>query len=93
VFAVHGVGGVLGTLIIPVLATVGPLAPGLGEVTMAEQAWVQVQGVLAVVGWSAGVTLVLVKVMGLVMNLRVKPEAETEGLDVTVHGERGYHTG
>jgi Amt family ammonium transporter len=60
---------------------------------MAEQAWVQVQGVLAVVGWSAGVTLVLVKVMGLVMNLRVKPEAETEGLDVTVHGERGYHTG
>jgi Amt family ammonium transporter len=93
VFAVHGVGGVLGTLIIPVLATVGPLAPGLGEVTMAEQAWVQVQGVLAVVGWSAGVPLVLVKVMGLVMNLRVKPEAETEGLDVTVHGERGYHTG
>jgi Amt family ammonium transporter len=93
VFAVHGVGGVLGTLIIPVLATVGPLAPGLGEVTMPEQAWVQVQGVLAVVAWSAGVTLVLVKLMGLVMNLRVKPEAETEGLDVTVHGERGYHTG
>jgi Amt family ammonium transporter len=93
VFAVHGVGGVLGTLIIPVLATVGPLAPGLGDVTMPDQAWFQVLGVLAVVAWSAGVTLVLVKLMGLVMNLRVKPEAETEGLDVTVHGERGYHTG
>jgi Amt family ammonium transporter len=72
---------------------VGPLAPGLGEVTMGEQAWVLVQGVLAVVAWSAGVTLALVMLMGLVMNLRVKPEAETEGLDVTVHGERGYHTG
>jgi Amt family ammonium transporter len=93
VFAVHGVGGVLGTLIIPVLATAGPLAPGLGAVEMGQQAWVQLQGVLAVVAWSAGVTFVLVKVMGMVMQLRVKPEAETEGLDFTVHGERGYHTG
>jgi Amt family ammonium transporter len=93
VFAVHGVGGVLGTLIIPVLATVGPLAPGLGTVEMGQQAWVQLQGVLAVLAWSMGVTLVLVKLMGLVMRLRAKPEAETEGLDFTAHGERGYHTG
>jgi Amt family ammonium transporter len=93
VFAVHGVGGMLGTLIIPLVATAGQMAPGLGEVSEAQQAWVQLLGVLAVVGWSAGVTLVLVKVMGLVMKLRVKPESETEGLDFTVHGERGYHTG
>jgi Amt family ammonium transporter len=93
VFAVHGVGGVLGTMIIPVLATIEPLASGLGPITVGQQAWVQLLGVLAVVGWSAGVTLVLVKVMGMVMQLRVKPESETEGLDFTVHGERGYHTG
>jgi ammonium transporter, Amt family len=93
VFAVHGVGGVLGTLIIPFLATAGPLAPGLGEVSMGQQAWVQIQGVLAVVLWSAGVTLVIVKLTGLVVRVRVKPEAETEGLDMTAHGERAYHTG
>jgi Amt family ammonium transporter len=93
VCAVHGVGGVLGTLLIPVLATVGPLAPGLGEVSMDKQAWVQLQGVLAVVAWSVGVTLVLVKITELVVRIRVKPEAETEGLDMHAHGERAYHTG
>jgi Amt family ammonium transporter len=93
VFAVHGVGGLLGILIIPVLASVGPLAPGLGEVSMGEQAWVQLQGALAVVGWSAGVTLVIVKVMSLFMPLRVKSENEVEGLDMSAHGARAYPTG
>jgi Amt family ammonium transporter len=93
VCAVHGVGGVLGTLLIPILATVGPLAPGLNGVEMGQQAWVQLQGVLATVAWSGGVTLALVKITGLVVRLRVKPEAETEGLDMHAHGERAYHTG
>ena len=93
VFAVHGVGGVLGTLIIPVLATAGPLAPGLGEVTMGQQAWVQLQGVLAVVGWSVVMTFVIVKAMGFITPLRVKSEAEIEGLDMAAHGERAYHSG
>jgi Amt family ammonium transporter len=93
VFAVHGVGGVLGTLILPILATVGPLSPGLGEATMGQQLWVQTQGVLAVLAWSVGVTLVIAKVTSLVVNLRVKHEAEIEGLDMHAHGERAYHTG
>jgi Amt family ammonium transporter len=93
VFAVHGVGGVLGTLIIPVLATVGPLAPGLGEVTMGQQAWVQLQGVVAVIAWSVVMTFVIVKAMGFLTPLRVKPEAEIEGLDMAAHGERAYHSG
>jgi Amt family ammonium transporter len=91
VFAVHGVGGILGTLILPILATAGPLAPGLGEVPMAQQLWVQLQGVVAVVAWSVGVTLVIVKLTGLIFKVRVKHEAEVEGLDMHVHGERGYH--
>ncbi len=93
VFAVHGVGGLLGILILPVLASVGPMAPGLGEVSMDQQAWVQLQGALAVFGWSAGVTLVIVKVMSLFMPLRVKSEQEIEGLDMAAHGERAYHAG
>jgi Amt family ammonium transporter len=93
VFAVHGVGGVLGTLMLPFLATVGALAPGLGEVSMAQQAWVQLQGVGAVVAWSVGMTLVIVKVMGLFTPIRVKSEHEIEGLDMSAHGERAYHSG
>jgi Amt family ammonium transporter len=93
VFAVHGVGGVLGTLIIPALATVGPLAPGLGDVTIGQQFMVQFQGVAAVIAWSVVMTFIIVKAMGFVTNLRVKPEAEIEGLDMSAHGERAYHSG
>ncbi|MEQ1608091.1 MAG: ammonium transporter [Hyphomonadaceae bacterium] len=91
VFAVHGVGGIFGSLILPFLASVGPLAPGLGEVSMGQQLWVQMQGVVAVIAWSVGVTFGIVKLTSLIVKLRVKPEAEIEGLDMHVHGERGYH--
>ena len=91
VFAVHGVGGILGTLILPFLASAGPLAPGLGDVSIGQQLWVQVQGVVVVIAWSVGVTLVIGKVAGLLVKIRVKHEAEVEGLDMHVHGERGYH--
>ena len=91
VFAVHGVGGIFGSLILPFLASAGPLAPGLGEVSMGQQLWVQMQGVVAVIAWSVGVTFGIVKLTSLIVKLRVKPEAEIEGLDMHVHGERGYH--
>ena len=91
VFAVHGVGGILGTLILPVLASLGPLAPGLGDVSIAQQSWVQLQGVVVVVAWSVAVTYIIIKAASFTMKLRAKPEAEIEGLDMHVHGERAWH--
>lgn len=91
VFAVHGVGGVLGTLILPFLATIGPLSPGLNGVPMEQQLSVQIQGIVVIIAWSVGATLVIAKVTNLVVKMRVKSEAEIEGLDMHVHGERGYH--
>jgi Amt family ammonium transporter len=91
VFAVHGVGGILGTLVLPLLATVGPLAPGLGDASTAQQAWVQAQGVVTVVLWSVGATYWITKLTGLLVNIRARPEAEIEGLDMHVHGERAWH--
>lgn len=91
VFAVHGVGGILGILVLPVLANLGPLAPGLGDATVASQAWVQVQGVLAVVAWSVVMTFLIIKAASYLVSLRAKPEAEVEGLDMHVHGERAWH--
>ena len=76
VFAVHGVGGILGTLMIA--------AFGHG-------AWVAQLGGLVIVGvWTVGMTFVLVKAVALVLPLRVDAETETNGLDLSVHGERAY---
>lgn len=76
VFAVHGVGGIFGTVMIAVF--------GAGS-------WAAQLGGLAVVGlWTVVVTFVLVKLVALVTPLRVDLETETNGLDLSVHGERAY---
>jgi ammonium transporter, Amt family len=90
---VHGVGGILGTLVLPFLASVGPLSPGLGDVSIGQQAWVQVQGVVTIVAWSVAGTVGIFYAMKLFARVRVKPEAEIEGLDTHAHGERAYHNG
>jgi ammonia channel protein AmtB len=41
--------------------------------------------------WSVGVTYGITKLAGLLVNLRARPEAEIEGLDMHVHGERAWH--
>ena len=76
VFAVHGVGGIFGTIMIA--------AFGAGD-------WTAQLGSLAVVGvFTVVVTVILVKVTALVFPIRVDQEAEFEGLDLTSHGERAY---
>ena len=76
VFAVHGVGGIFGTIMIAVF--------GAG-------AWAAQLGSLAIVGaWTVVVTVVLIFVIRAITPLRVDPETETNGLDLSVHGERAY---
>jgi ammonium transporter, Amt family len=76
VFAVHGVGGIFGTIMIAVF--------GAGT-------WAAQLGGLAIVGlWTAILTFVLVKLVALVTPLRVDQETEFNGLDLSVHGERAY---
>jgi Amt family ammonium transporter len=91
VFAVHGVGGVLGTLLTAFLAL--EAFGGLGIVVdtgAVAQLGVQVLGVLAVGVWSAALTYGIVKVVGAMVPLRVSEVVELEGLDVNIHGERAY---
>ena len=91
VFAVHGVGGILGTLLVAVLASTA-IGGGGYPVTgsMAAQAAVQGIGVLATVAWSAIATAVLVLITKAVVGLRASEQQVDEGLDVTQHGERAY---
>jgi Amt family ammonium transporter len=87
VFGVHGVGGMTGTLLCGVFATasIGGTA-GLIE-GHAQQVLIQLYGIAVTLVWSAGVTYVLLKLVGLLVPLRVSKEQEMEGLDITQHGE------
>lgn len=93
VFAVHGVGGILGTLLVAVLASPALGGAGYAEgVRMDSQAVTQLIGVLAVCAWSGLVTLLLAWGLNRVVGLRVSPEQIEEGLDMASHGERAYHS-
>ena len=92
VFPVHGVGGLIGTLLTGVFASAAFGGIGYTEkMTMADQLVVQVTGVLAVAAWSGIVTWVVLKVSDAVVGMRVEAEAETEGLDTVLHNEKGYN--
>lgn len=90
VFAVHGVGGILGTLLIPFLASVGPMAPGLGDVSIGAQFAAQATGVVAVCAWSAIVSVIILFLVKLITPLRVSATDEEVGLDTASHGESAY---
>jgi len=96
VFPVHGVGGMLGTLLTGVFsATSLGVFSGFGFAqginSMGGQVWVQLIGVLSTVTYTAVLTWIILKVVDrLTGGLRVKPEQEIEGLDIALHEERGY---
>ena len=76
VFAVHGVGGIFGTLMIALFG---------------KGIWVAQIGSLVIVGvFTCVLTVLLVKIVGAATGLRVDAETETNGLDLSVHGERAY---
>jgi Amt family ammonium transporter len=76
VFAVHGVGGAIGLV--------------EGRSTGAQLA-IQLTGIAATLLWSALLSFVIAKVVQAVTGLRVNAETEEQGLDLRLHGERGYN--
>ena len=95
VFPVHGVGGMLGTLMAGVFsATSLGVFSGYGFAEgidgMGGQLMVQATGVVATVAFTAVVTWVILKVVNALTGLRVSADEEQEGLDIVLHEERGY---
>ena len=92
VFPVHGVGGIMGTLLTGVFgaAALGGVGHPDGR-TILAQVGVQLIGTVATVAWSGGMTWLLLKVTARFCALRVTAEEENEGLDLVLHEERGYN--
>ncbi len=94
VFPVHGVGGILGTLLAGVFASaeLGVFSgQGYAEgMAMLAQLKVQFIGVVSVLIYTAVITYVILKLVDMMVGLRVDAEQETYGLDLSQHDERGY---
>lgn len=94
VFPVHGVGGMLGTLLAGVFAStsLGVFSgQGYSEgVTMTDQVGVQILGIVVIAVYTGLLTFAILKIIDVVMGLRVSDDEETEGLDINQHNERGY---
>ena len=93
VFGVHGVGGILGSILVGVFATraVNDVAKGqpIGLVDgNAGQILVQLYGVAVIGAFCAVATWVILKIVDAMVGLRVTRDEEVEGLDTALHGER-----
>jgi Amt family ammonium transporter len=95
VFPVHGVGGILGTLLVGIFAStqLGVFSGNgfsAGIDSMGGQLSVQAIGVVATFVYTAIVTFVILKLVDMFVGLRVDSDAEMQGLDLVLHDERGY---
>jgi Amt family ammonium transporter len=94
VFPVHGVGGLIGTLLTGIFVSATFGGAGYNEelkMTMGGQMTVQIVGILAVAAWSAIATWIVMKISDAAIGMRVAPDQETEGLDTVLHNEKGYN--
>jgi Amt family ammonium transporter len=86
-FGLHGVGGIVGAILTAFFASefiMGDAAPS----NLMSQLWVQVEGVLATVAYSAVLTFIILKVLDMTIGIRVAADDERMGLDLSQHGER-----
>ena len=86
VFAVHGVGGIVGILLLPFLSSAALGGTGEGDFMT------QLLGTGAVVAWSAIASVVILSVLKFTLGLRVTEEEEYIGLDTSLHGESAYNS-
>lgn len=92
VFAVHGIGGIMGTLLAAFLGTVAFGGQGINADSAFAQFFIQVKGLVVTCAWSAVATVIIVIICRVVTGLRVSEEVETKGLDFAEHGESAYHS-
>ncbi len=86
-FGLHAVGGIAGAILTAVFASpfiMGDKAPA----SVVHQLWIQIEGVLATIAYSAVLTFIILKVIDMIIGIRVTSDDERMGLDLSQHGER-----
>jgi len=91
VFPVHGVGGIVGSILTGVFAAKSMGGLGLDGITIFEQVSVQALAVVVTIIWSVACSYIILKLLDYVMGLRVSEDGEVQGLDIVLHEETGYH--
>ncbi|MCS6987783.1 MAG: ammonium transporter [Sphingomonadaceae bacterium] len=91
VFGIHGVAGIIGSVLTAVTMSPALGGPGAEDYAIGPQLWIQVKSVLVAIAWSAVGSAIAFGIAKAVTGLRVSPEVEREGLDLGEHGERAYN--
>jgi Amt family ammonium transporter len=92
VFGVHAVGGIVGAILTGLCVDVSLGGKGLAEgITLGTQLWIQTKGALFTVVFSGILSYLLLQIVNVIVGLRVTDEQETQGLDISLHDERGYN--
>ena len=92
VFGIHGVGGIVGGLLVGIFNAKALGGPGLDSIGLiGGQLLVQLEGIVITIIWSGVVAYVAFKIADLMCGLRVSEDMEREGLDITTHGQSAYH--
>ncbi|MDA8326768.1 MAG: ammonium transporter [Nitrospiraceae bacterium] len=92
-FGVHGVGGATGTLCLGLFAALAVNPAGANGLFLgnAQQFYIQLGAVALVAAYSFIVSLVILKIVDVIVGLRISPDYEDNGLDISLHGEEGYY--
>jgi Amt family ammonium transporter len=92
VFPVHGIGGIIGTILVAVFVSSQFGGAGLAEgMTISSQLGVQVTAVVSVGVWTAIASFIILKLTNAICGNRVTDDDERIGLDITQHEEKGYN--
>jgi Amt family ammonium transporter len=91
VFGIHGVAGIIGSVgtAFTMLAAIG--GPAGEDYELGAQLWIQVKSVLVAIAWAGAGSAIAFYIAKALTGLRVTPEVEREGLDLSEHGERAYN--
>ncbi len=91
VFGIHGIGGLIGSVLTAVTMLPALGGPGGADYALGSQLGIQIKSVLVAVAWSAVGSAIAFSIAKAVTGGRVSPEVEREGLDLGEHGERAYN--
>ena len=91
-FGVHGIGGIVGCLLTGVFADpeLGGMGFAEGITTIGQQVWAQFLSLVVTIVFSGVLSFIILKIVDAIVGLRVEENEEQEGLDLALHGERGY---